>query len=159
MNSEANKQVVWREGTLLRPQHFQHQQRQLQKEASMRVQLTRPYAWGLSDLQLDPDALHEGRFVVRSLRALFADGTLLSLESEQCASLGLRLDDHCSPETESLLIYLCLSPRAEPLDGREACASKPALLGFESHTIELADTSQPSRRAAVELAWPALSCV
>lgn len=154
MNRETTQQVVWREGTLLRPQHFQHQQRQLQQEASMRVQLTRPNAWGLSELEIDQDALQKGSFVVRSVRALFADGTLLDLASDQCSPLRVNLKEHFKPETSSVLIHLCLSECANHPNVKDQAGSNSPLPGYESHNVEIQDRCQPGRRSALELAWP-----
>ena len=50
--------LLWGEGLFLRPQHFQQQDRYHEQRLHDSVKALHPYAWGVSQLQLDRDALH-----------------------------------------------------------------------------------------------------
>ena len=48
--SMALHNVVWKEGMLLRPQHFQQSDRYYSHQLSMRTRLLTGYAWGFVSL-------------------------------------------------------------------------------------------------------------
>ena len=66
--------VHWHEGQFLQPHHFQAADRAAQERAR-RGLWAAPFSYGVRELLLDPDALRNNRLVVRSLRAVFRDGT------------------------------------------------------------------------------------
>src|SRR5262249_42193625 len=74
--------VHWHEGMFLRPHHFQAAQRYAAAELARGTHWTLHHDWGLRTIDLDRDALANNRFVVRSLRARFRDGTLVSLPED-----------------------------------------------------------------------------
>jgi type VI secretion system protein ImpJ len=69
-----SSKILWGEGLFLRPQHFQQQDRYHEQRLQQSVQALHPYAWGVSQIQLDRDALanHSLRLLELSLR--FQDG-------------------------------------------------------------------------------------
>ncbi len=72
-----NQKVVWYEGMFLRPQHFQQQDRYFEALIEARCQPLHPYAWGVSELQLDRSnlAAGRGRIAIARARGLLPDGT------------------------------------------------------------------------------------
>lgn len=50
MNSHK---VIWQEGMLLRPQHFQHNDRYYDHQMKTRTQLLGSYTWGFLNLDID----------------------------------------------------------------------------------------------------------
>lgn len=67
--------VVWFEGMFLRPQHFQQQDRYIERLMRERVVALTPYGWGLSDLKIDRSVLETGKFALQEARGVFEDGT------------------------------------------------------------------------------------
>jgi type VI secretion system protein ImpJ len=67
--------VVWSEGMLVRPQHFQQQDRYLQNLIQRRVAPIHPYPWGFIDLEPDYDLLDNGKFGLTACSGIFLDGT------------------------------------------------------------------------------------
>ena len=51
--------TVWKEGMLLRPQHFQQNDRYYAHQLNMRTQLTSPYSWGFFNLEVDTSYLKQ----------------------------------------------------------------------------------------------------
>ena len=49
--------VVWGEGLLVCPQHFQQQELYFHELVEARASWPNPHAWGLMNLELDPVAL------------------------------------------------------------------------------------------------------
>ena len=77
---ELAKQVVWKEGIFISPQHFQqqaiHNKSYIQNYAS-----TQGYSahFGLSDITLNTDLLKIGKIAVTNCRGLFPDGYYFNL--------------------------------------------------------------------------------
>jgi type VI secretion system protein ImpJ len=70
-----NNKVVWSEGLFLRPQHFQQQDRHVERYVELRASALRANAWGFSDLEFERDLLATGKLALRRARGVFPDGT------------------------------------------------------------------------------------
>jgi type VI secretion system protein ImpJ len=66
--------LQWSEGMLLSPQHFQQNDIYWHQQLAHGIHCTRPYAWGLWDLELDQGDLRQGRIRVTRLEARLPDG-------------------------------------------------------------------------------------
>jgi type VI secretion system protein ImpJ len=69
--------VLWSEGMLLLPQHFQQADQRAQALSAYLTLSAAPYAWGVRRLNFDRVALTTGRFVVTELEAIMPDGLLV----------------------------------------------------------------------------------
>jgi hypothetical protein len=76
----------------LRPQHFQQQDRALQRLVEGRVAGLRPYDWGFLELELEQEGLALGRIGLRSCRAILPDGTPVYMPEELPAPPPLAVD-------------------------------------------------------------------
>jgi type VI secretion system protein ImpJ len=70
-----NNKVVWSEGLFLRPQHFQQQDRHVERYVELRTSALRANGWGFSDLEFERDLLSTGKLALRRARGVFPDGT------------------------------------------------------------------------------------
>ncbi len=77
----AARPVHWYEGQFLQPHHLQAADRAAH-ERTARGRWADPHGWGVRSLELDPDALTNGRLVVRELRAVFPDGTTVAAPAD-----------------------------------------------------------------------------
>ena len=71
----AHNRVVWSEGLFLQPQHFQQQDRYLERYVETRCQSLVPYSWGLTEVEFERDFLKIGKIGFRRLVGVFPDGT------------------------------------------------------------------------------------
>lgn len=71
--------VVWSEGMFLRPQHFQQNQRFIERFIEDRCKPVASYPWGLTALRIDPDQLSVGKIVISTAIGVFPDGTPFSV--------------------------------------------------------------------------------
>src|SRR5262249_36505791 len=78
----TTRAVHWHEGMFIRPQHFQAAQRHWNHLVDRGARFDLHYNWGLRSVELDLDALGNFRAVIRSLRARFRDGTLVSIPDD-----------------------------------------------------------------------------
>lgn len=66
--------LLWSEGMLLSPQHFQQQEIHLQAQLHQRLAGLSPHAWGLRHLRLDLVNLVKGQLAVEECDAVLEDG-------------------------------------------------------------------------------------
>ena len=78
----AHNKVVWSEGLFLQPQHFQQQDRYIERFVEGRCQALVPFGWGLSELEFERDLLSIGKLAVRSAAGVFPDGTPFRLPDD-----------------------------------------------------------------------------
>lgn len=128
--------VIWREGMLLRPQHFQQSDRYYDHQLKGRTRLLGRYNWGFFDLEIDPQFLATGKLVVSRASGVLPDGSLFDLGSR---TEPLALD--VPPNTSYTPVYLAL-----PLvTGNHVEARRPeqldVLARYTSHEQEVADSN------------------
>jgi type VI secretion system protein ImpJ len=85
--------VVWHEGLFLRPQHLQQQDRFLQHWIEYRCGGIRPYAWGITLLELDDALLGLGKLAIRRCQGIFPDGTPFDIPNTSPAPAPLDIPD------------------------------------------------------------------
>jgi type VI secretion system protein ImpJ len=71
----AHNRVVWSEGLFLQPQHFQQQDRYLERYVETRCQALVAYSWGFTEIEFERDFLKIGKVGLRRLAGVFPDGT------------------------------------------------------------------------------------
>ena len=67
--------VIWSEGLFLQPQHFQQQDRYVERYVEMRCQSLVPYSWGFTEIEFERDFLSIGKVGLRRVAGVFPDGT------------------------------------------------------------------------------------
>ncbi|TVP52165.1 MAG: type VI secretion system baseplate subunit TssK [Halomonadaceae bacterium] len=94
--------VAWSEGMLLRPQHFQQQDRYQYQAARLRHTSLAPYGYGFTELLLDNQAAALGQVSLVRAGGLFADGMPFAFDQKQSLSLSIPAD------ARDELVYLAL---------------------------------------------------
>lgn len=74
--------VIWSEGLFLQPQHFQQQDRYLERYVETRCENLTSYSWGFTEIELERDFLAIGKLGVRRLAGVFPDGTPFRLPDD-----------------------------------------------------------------------------
>ncbi|MDR2443003.1 MAG: type VI secretion system baseplate subunit TssK [Deltaproteobacteria bacterium] len=128
------EKVVWSEGMMLRPQHFQQQDRYLAAQIQRRMLLLSHYPWGLSEFQIDEQYLSLGKLVLKRASGVLPDGTLFEIGR---TSLSLDIPSGLSNQ----LIYLVLPLSTEGSwetspEGEIGLATK-----YLSHPLEVSDSN------------------
>jgi type VI secretion system protein ImpJ len=112
MPSQRLNPIAWTEGMFLRPQHLQQHDLYLDGRLNTLIRSLDPFHWGVRQLELDEEALSDGRIEVVSLDAVLPGGALVRYP-EGNAIVESRAFD---PGVEALDVYAAvrrLSP-AEP---------------------------------------------
>lgn len=106
--SPAPARVVWAEGMFLAPHHFQAQRRHAEEAAARLVSALFPFAWGVSGVGLDEEALGNGTLALAHVRALLPDGTPVHVPDADAAPPPLALADHFAPTRDAHTVFLAL---------------------------------------------------
>ncbi len=105
MATTRNK-VMWQEGMLMRPHHFQQQQRYNDYLNSQRFRAMHDLSWGFTELFLNRELLAQGKIMIDSASGILPDGTVFSIPDQDA------LPDPLHPESlldeESRIVYLAL---------------------------------------------------
>lgn len=113
----ANRQkVIWFEGMCLDPHHFQQWDRhhRFLQDSAMRAAI--PYAWGISELSIDKEALANGQFILLKCRGVTDDGLVFNIPEDDPAPLARSVRDIFRPTDSSL--SACLTVPLERDRGR-----------------------------------------
>jgi type VI secretion system protein ImpJ len=74
---EIPEAVLWHEGMLLAPQHFQEAAHRAETLLAYRLATVCPYPWGVARLSIDRSALLDGLFRIDELEAVLPDGLVV----------------------------------------------------------------------------------
>lgn len=149
----GGNRVAWREGLFLRPQHFQQQERSIEARVRARVDATRPYAWGLTELVIDEDLATLGKFGVVKASGVLPDGTAFAIPDDLPPPDPLDVPE----DVRDAIVYLTLPAHqigAVEFRESDAAAHEARFLVDE---VEVADAYSDDRTAEpIELARPNL---
>ncbi len=103
----SDNRVIWSEGMFIRAQHFQQEAHYFERLVRQRSAGVRPFAWGLTQCEINRELLATGRFALTRAQGIFADGTPFSLPGD---------DDHPTPlllpeNTRDTPVYLTVPVR------------------------------------------------
>ncbi|HEY1795251.1 MAG TPA: type VI secretion system baseplate subunit TssK [Stellaceae bacterium] len=139
-----DSKIVWSEGMFLRTQHFQQQDRYVERLLRGRTENLRPHPWGLSKQAIDRSLLTTGRFALAEASGVFPDGTPFSIPDDA---------DHPPPleipgNTHNAIVYLTL-PIRQP-GAREFSDKGPggAITRYEASDYESSDAVSGSETRA-----------
>ena len=101
--------MVWHEGLFLRPQHLQQQERYVQHLIEGRCKSTRPFNWGLTHLEIDPQLLTLGKIAITSAQGVFSDGTPFDIPNDTPSPIPYEI----AKDTKEALVYVAI-PLVQP---------------------------------------------
>jgi type VI secretion system protein ImpJ len=123
-NATMNSKVLWGEGLLLRPQHFQRQDQYHEHRLHKSIDAVHPYAWGVERLEIDRDAIGSNVLRILALSLRFQDGELVDApgpdELPPTVDLGqLQSQTQSQPQQQTVTYYAAL-PGLKPFSGNFA---------------------------------------
>ncbi|MEV4777943.1 type VI secretion system baseplate subunit TssK [Burkholderia sp. LMU1-1-1.1] len=116
--------LLWGEGLFLRPQHFQQQDRYHEQRLHDSVKALHPYAWGVSQLQLDRDALHNNTLRLLDLALVFQDGEIY--QAPGADELPAEIDLSNIPQSQQALTFYAALPAFKHFGGNFAPEGQPS---------------------------------
>ncbi len=100
--------VLWTEGLLLSPQHFQQQDRWHEEWSVDLYRHARPFGFGFRALRLDPESIRNGRVAILEARGILPDGTPFSIPDRDAAPTARTVEGRLAPNAARLVCYLAL---------------------------------------------------
>ncbi|HAV87372.1 type VI secretion system baseplate subunit TssK [Stutzerimonas balearica] len=135
--------VVWQEGMLLRPQHFQQNDRYHDFQLKARTRQLGLYSWGFFELEIDRQFLNMGKLVLSQARGILPDGSLFEIGAER---EPLALD--VPANTSNTPVYLALPlVTANHIESRRL-EQKDVLARYVAHDEEVADSNAGDTRVS-----------
>lgn len=149
------KPLLWHQGLFLQPQHMQYLDSYHRNYAMALACKTRPYFWGLIELEIDMEALQSGAFQCKRLMGIFPDGALVCFPDN--ALLNARnFDSIWTDRKQNLPVYLALK-RTSTNNANVTLVKNPQEAGVsgtryvsKSAGVEYADAFQSSGSATLK---------
>lgn len=132
--------VIWSEGLFLRPQHFQQNDRYVERAAQLRSAALRAYGWGFAELRIDMDLLKLGKLGIASASGVFPDGTPFSMPDDDALPPPLDIDEQIRDET----VYLCLPVRRAEAQEIDLAGSEDVLARYDCRELDVRDVTSSS---------------
>ncbi len=108
LTSPPSRRVVWEDGMHLAPQHFQAQRRYQEDQSTRTLDLLFPFAYGLSAVALDADALQNGTLALIHARGVLPDGTVFHTPDADPSPPPGALAERFSPTRDAHVVFLAL---------------------------------------------------
>ena len=102
------RRVVWSEGMLLSPHHFQQADNYTEDLIRTRVAWLLSHEWGLLELQLNRDAVANGSVQLISCRGVMPDGLVVDIPQTCPAPEARPVGDHFPSTVDNLAVYLAV---------------------------------------------------
>jgi type VI secretion system protein ImpJ len=138
------RKVIWAEGMLLQPQHFQQAERYQAHVRDIQLHGVNPYPWGFVSLTIDTAALAIGKVGIVQARGIFPDGTTFDLPATE--PLPMAIDIPSTARNVKVLLAIP-SQRAGARDSNSE--SEDLLARFTASETQASDTNTGGDRTAL----------
>ncbi len=101
------KRVVWSEGMMLQPQHFQQQSRFHESQLQSSIGLCQPHFWGISSIEIDKSHLRNGKLCLSSAQGILPDGSYFNFPDIDNMPPAIDIDESFLNST----VYLAVTIR------------------------------------------------
>ncbi len=139
-----NNKIVWSEGMFLRPQHFQQNNRYLERYIEGRSAALEPFFYGFTKLNIDKEPLHLGKLSITSAEGVFPDGTPFQIPDNEALPEVLTIPENISNET----VYLCIPLRRSGILDTNRDEDDQPQARFQAYNYQARDTSVASGEQA-----------
>ncbi|MBX3244394.1 MAG: type VI secretion system baseplate subunit TssK [Acidobacteria bacterium] len=102
------RKIVWNEGMLLTPHHFQQFDNYHEELLNSRVNSAMQHNYGVLDLQVSNEAIANGNFQIINCRAVMPDGLMVNVPDAEAVPDLRPIGDHFKVEQETLGVHLAL---------------------------------------------------
>src|SRR5262245_39781931 len=100
--------VVWTKGMFLSPQHFQVQDRYFEDLIHLRFSASNYANYGVTELQIDAEAVSNGLLKLTSARGVMPDGETFDMPTSDELPASRQFVPHWPTSNETLDVYLSL---------------------------------------------------
>lgn len=102
------RKIVWNEGMLLTPHHFQQWDNYHEELLNSRVRSIQPFEYGVLDLQINQEAIANGNFQITNFRGVLPDGLMINVPDAEGVPDMRPVGEHFHPENDILGVHLAI---------------------------------------------------
>jgi len=102
------RKIVWNEGMLLTPHHFQQWDNYNEELLNSRLRAMMPFEYGVLDLQINREAVANGNFQITNCTVVLSDGLLINVPDTEAVPDLRPVGNHFHPEKEKLGVHLAI---------------------------------------------------
>jgi type VI secretion system protein ImpJ len=102
------RKIVWNEGMLLTPHHFQQWDNYHEEMLNSRVRAVMQYEYGVLDIQVNNEAIANGNFQLTNCRAVLPDGLMINVPDAEAIPDLRPIEGHFRVEAERLGVHLAI---------------------------------------------------
>ncbi|RYH09354.1 type VI secretion system baseplate subunit TssK [Tropicimonas sp. IMCC6043] len=136
--------VLWSEGLFLQPHHFQQADRYMEAQLGGLAGRLRPYAWGVSQLEIDREVLKIGQFAIRSCSGVTPDGAVFRVPETETHPPALEV-----PSTiKDCIVYLSVPQRRQGALEVDMTGAELSAARLRPAELEVTDVTSPGRKSA-----------
>jgi len=106
---EKRHKILWYEGMNLEPHHFQQWDRFIRSNLDFRIKSVIADNWGLAAIDLDEDALTNGKINIIGCSGIMPDGLVFDMPDNDSFPSSREFTEYFSSTQASLGVYLCIS--------------------------------------------------
>ncbi len=119
------RKIVWNEGMLMTPHHFQQWDNYHEELLNSRVRSMMPYEYGILDLQINREAIANGNFQIINCHAVLPDGLMVNVPDAEAVPDLRPVGNHFHPEAEKLGVHIAIPARKTGEANFQANGAKP----------------------------------
>ena len=108
MSTSRFHKVIWREGLLVGPHHFQQSDRYHESQLDFRLRPLQAFGWGVIELNIDEASLKKKNLCLSGFRAVLQSGTTIELPEGQSELERQISDDLFSDSLKPLDIHIAV---------------------------------------------------
>lgn len=105
------RKIVWNEGMLLTPHHFQQADNYQEELLNSRVRAILQHEYGILDLQINNEAVANGNFQITNCRAVLPDGLFVNVPDAESVPDMRPVGNHFNVEADKLGVHLAIPAR------------------------------------------------
>jgi type VI secretion system protein ImpJ len=141
----ANNKIVWSEGLFLRPQHFQQQDRFIERYVETRCQALHGHSWGFTEIELERDLLAVGKLGLRRAAGVFPDGTPFRMPEDEPLPSPLEI----TLALRDQVIHLAVPRRRMGVLDTARGETQDGLLRYRINELDTRDTTSSAASMAL----------
>jgi type VI secretion system protein ImpJ len=122
------RKIIWNEGMLLTPHHFQQSDNFHEELLSSRVASLVPYEWGILEMQINREAIANGVFELISCGAVMPDGLYLNVPGIDPAPASRAIENHFDPLSDKLSVHLAVPAMKMGASNFQSNGNDPSLM-------------------------------
>jgi len=132
--------ILWYEGMFLSPQHFQQQERYLERLIESKCSAYGAYGWGVQEFELDQQLLKLGKLGIIHSKGIFPDGTPFSFPETDEAPPVVDIPENIHNE----IVYIGIPLKRPGAMDVTSESGNQGLARYYSHEHDIRDVSTES---------------